>query len=245
MPVLISNNGPITSARDMQALLDLESPPPIMSGFLSSMAIFEDPDNTEVFDPDTPKVQVCMLVGRQMKVLKTLTEYRQKALVCLMLPPVTKWNDPPKPDAMRKLILVEVEKVLDQSNGNHPDGSLRPLSVWHAGNHDIPGRWVPPRRHFPILISDSCLITSVKTLQLLVGYEMEAKVTAIEVVKKRRHTLEGGDHVESDKVQVCPITQRDMDKLRTAAECEETENEGVWLDGEMCSLVTVRERKWD
>lgn len=105
-----------------------------------------------------------------------------------------------------------------------------------------PGRWEPPRRHVPILISDDGPIISAKQLRSWVR-GMESKATAVEVVKKRYHIQETGDETELDRVQVCLVTQRDMDKLGTVAVCRETVDEGVWLDGAICPLVIVKERK--
>ncbi|KAK0654172.1 hypothetical protein QBC41DRAFT_332295 [Cercophora samala] len=243
MPVLISDTDPITSARDMEALLDLESPPPVMSGTLSSISnIWEAQEEPEDPSSGTSEVQVCMLLLEDVQVLKDLTEHDERSYVALMLPHTTEWQAPPKPDAKQTRRLLKVEKVLDQPNGNHADGSPRPLSVWHAGNHDRPGRWEPTRRRIPILISDAGPITSAKQLRSwLQG--MEAKATTLEVVKRRRHIQESDDEAETNRVEVCLVTQRDMDKLSIVAVCRETTDEGVWLDGEICPLVIVKARK--
>lgn len=81
--LLISDAGPITSARDMKALLGLESPPPIMSGTLSSIAnIWEAQDESEDSDCSTCEVQVCMLLLEDVQLLKDLTEHNKGVLCC-------------------------------------------------------------------------------------------------------------------------------------------------------------------
>lgn len=108
-----------------------------MSGTLSSIAnIWEAQDESEDSGCSTCEVQLCMLLLEDVQLLKDLTEHNKGVLCCFNVASDNRLQAHPKPEVKQTRRLLKVEKVLDQPNGSHPDGSPRPLSVWHAGNHD-------------------------------------------------------------------------------------------------------------